>query len=145
VGEQRPNTDAKVFEVHITVLQSDTTLRPGMTTGNAIETLHVPDALSMPLEAMFSDSGSTFAYRLSGAGAVKQEIAPGAMNDYDVIVARGLSAGDRVLMTPPADAGHLKHVPLPAAPPNERGAPSSRAAGALGDTATTPPRSAPHH
>ncbi|HWH03086.1 MAG TPA: HlyD family secretion protein [Gemmatimonadales bacterium] len=148
VGEQRPNTDAKVFEVHVTVLQSDTTLRPGMTTGNAIETLHVPDALSMPLEAMFTDSGTTFAYRQSGGGAVKQEIVPGAMNDYDVVVARGLSAGDRVLMTPPADAARLKLVRLPAtAHPSEAAASSTRAAGALGDTATTPPppRSTPHH
>lgn len=145
VGEQRPNTDAKVFEVHITVLQSDTTLRPGMTTGNAIETLHVPDALAIPLEAMFTDSGTTFAYRQSGGGAVKQEIAPGAMNDYEVIVSRGLAAGDRVLMTPPADAARLKLVPLPALPhPKEPSASGGRAAGALGDTATTPARSAPH-
>src|SRR5690606_36765145 len=32
VGEQRPNTDAKVFEVRVAVEQADTTLRPGMTT-----------------------------------------------------------------------------------------------------------------
>ena len=149
VGEQRPNTDAKVFEVHVTVLQSDTTLRPGMTTGNAVETLHVPGALSIPLEAMFSDSGSTFAYRVSGSGAVKQEIAPGAMNDYEVIVARGLATGDRVLLTPPADAGRLKLVPLPGtAPSGDTAASRARAAGALGDTATTvpaPPHAAPRH
>ena len=114
VGEQRPNTDAKVFEVHITVLQSDTTLRPGMTTGNAIETTRVPDALSIPLEAMFSDSGVTFAYRQTGGRIVREEITAGEMNDADVIVERGLAAGDRVLMTPPADAGRLKLVRLPA-------------------------------
>ena len=38
VGEQRPNSDAKVFEVKVAIEQPDTTLRPGMTTGNAIET-----------------------------------------------------------------------------------------------------------
>ena len=31
-----PATDAKVFEVHVNIAQPDTTLRPGMTTGNAI-------------------------------------------------------------------------------------------------------------
>src|SRR3989441_7713011 len=45
VGEQRPNADAKVFEVKVTVQGSDTTLRPGMTTGNAIETLKLNVAL----------------------------------------------------------------------------------------------------
>jgi len=144
VGEQRPNTDAKVFEVHVTVLQSDTTLRPGMTTGNAIETLHVPDALSIPLEAMFSDSGFTFAYRVSGSGAVKQEIAPGAMNDYEVVVTRGLSPGDRVLLTPPADAGRLKLVRLPAAAPSGDTAVSrAQAPGGLGDTAVAAPVPSP--
>src|SRR5436309_14372431 len=39
VGEQRPSADAKVFEVKVTLAQADTTLRPGKTTGNAIETL----------------------------------------------------------------------------------------------------------
>src|SRR4029077_1800984 len=36
VGEQRPNQDSKVFEVKIDVIKADTTLRPGMTTANAI-------------------------------------------------------------------------------------------------------------
>jgi multidrug efflux pump subunit AcrA (membrane-fusion protein) len=114
VGEQRPNTDAKVFEVHVTVLESDTTLRPGMTTGNAVETLRVPDALFIPLEAMYSDSGVTFAYRQSGGRVVKQEIAAGAMNDHEVIVEHGLAKGDRVLLSPPANPERLKLVRLPA-------------------------------
>jgi multidrug efflux pump subunit AcrA (membrane-fusion protein) len=138
VGEQRPNTDAKVFEVHITVLESDTTLRPGMTTGNAIETLRVPDALSIPLEAMFSDSGVTFAYRQAGGRIVKQEIASGAMNDHEVVVERGLAAGDRLLMSPPPNPERLTLVRLLAA---------SRAsvAGARDSTAARPhaPRAAP--
>ena len=50
VGEQRPNADAKVFEVHVTVTQSDTTLRPGMTTANVVETLKVPEALYVRTE-----------------------------------------------------------------------------------------------
>jgi len=119
VGEQRPNTDAKVFEVHVTVTESDTTLRPGMTTGDAIETLRVPDALYVPLEAVYSDSGVAFTYRQSGSRIVKQEVATGAMNDHEVIVARGLARGDRVLLSPPANAERLTLVRLAGA-----GAPS---------------------
>src|SRR6185503_6321513 len=47
VGEQRPNQDSKVFEVKIDVVQADTTLRPGMTTSNAIEISSVPNVLSV--------------------------------------------------------------------------------------------------
>ena len=57
VGEQRPNSDAKVFEVQVTVVEADTTLRPGMTTGNAIETYTIKNVLHLPLEAVASDSG----------------------------------------------------------------------------------------
>ncbi len=112
VGEQRPNQDAKVFEVHIQVEQADTTLRPGMTTGNAIETFRLADAISVPLEAMNSEDGIPFVYKRSGSGAVKQEVLAGMMNDDAVIVRKGLEAGDRVWLTPPPDGEKLTLVRL---------------------------------
>ncbi len=113
VGEQRPNSDAKVFEVKIKVEQSDSTLRPGMTTGNAIETLKVENVLYVPLEALSSDSGGTFVFKQSGGRVNKQEVTTGAMNDDEVIIARGLAEGDRVSLTPPVDHSKLKLVRLP--------------------------------
>ena len=67
VGEQRPNADSKVFEVKIELAQADTTLRPGMTTSNAIETASVTNALFVPLEAVV-DRGAA-AVRLQEATA----------------------------------------------------------------------------
>src|SRR6266540_3618472 len=116
VGEQRPNADAKVFEVHVTVTQTDTTLRPGMTTGNAIETLKLNVALYVPLEAVSSAAGIPLVYRQTGGGASKREVATGAMNDDEVIITRGLEVDDRVLLTPPPDHDRLTLVRLPPAP-----------------------------
>jgi RND family efflux transporter MFP subunit len=101
VGEQRPNNDAKVFEVKIAVEQADTTLRPGMTTSNAIETLTLRNVLSVPLEAVVIQDSVPYVYKLSGARVVRQEVETGSMNDNDIVIARGLSAGDRVLLDPP--------------------------------------------
>jgi hypothetical protein len=115
VGEQRPNTDAKVFEVKVEVTQSDTTLRPGMTTSNAVETAVVKHATYIPLEALAAEGGRTFVYRKSGARVVKQEIETGTMNDNEVVVARGLGPNDEVLLVPPADAASLSVVSLPGA------------------------------
>ena len=114
VGEQRPNTDAKVFEVKVKVEQSDSTLRPGMTTGNAIETLKIDTVLYVPLEALGSDSGIAFVFKQAGGRVVKQEIVSGAMNDDEAVVERGLAEGDRVLLTPPPapDRAKLKLVRL---------------------------------
>jgi RND family efflux transporter MFP subunit len=108
VGEQRPNQDSKVFEVKVKLTTPDTTLRPGMTTANAIEVASLPDALSIPLEAVVSEGGFSYAYKKSGSGAVKQMLELGLTNDNEVVVKRGLSQSDRVFLVPPADHATLK-------------------------------------
>jgi len=57
VGEQRPNSDAKVFEVVVDIEKPDTTLRPGMTTGNEVETEALSDVLYIPLDALAVGEG----------------------------------------------------------------------------------------
>ncbi|HEU5217327.1 MAG TPA: efflux RND transporter periplasmic adaptor subunit [Gemmatimonadales bacterium] len=123
MGEQRPNQDAKVFEVKVVVEQADTTLRPGMTTGNAIETFSIDQALFVPLEAVNSENGVPFVYKQSGGGVEKHEVATGAMNDNEVVIARGLDENDRVLLSAPADKDKLTLVRLPgsATPPKAGG------------------------
>jgi HlyD family secretion protein len=113
VGEQRPNTDAKVFEVKIEITQTDTTLRPGMTTGNLIQTSTVPGALYVPLEAVANEDGVPIVYRQVGGRLTRQEIATGTMSDDEVVVTRGLEEGDRVLLTIPKDKDRLQLVRLP--------------------------------
>lgn len=115
VGEQRPNADAKVFEVKVAVEQPDSTLRPGMTTGNVIETLKVADALFVPIEALVNEGGTPFVYKQVAGHAVKQEVSTGAMNDDEVIIARGLGPDDRVLLSAPGNHERLPLVRLPAA------------------------------
>jgi RND family efflux transporter MFP subunit len=108
VGEQRPNTDAKVFEVKVVLTESDTTLRPGMTTSNRIETARLPNVLYIPIEAVSTDSGITVAYTRDGSRTTKQEIETGTMSDDEVVVLRGLDEGDRVMLTPPPNAAQMK-------------------------------------
>jgi hypothetical protein len=103
VGEQRPNADAKVFEVKIEIAQADTTLRPGMTTANGIETAVVKNARWLPIEAVNADSGISYVYKVDGRRVTKQEVETGAMNDNEVVIARGLEDDDEVLLVPPAD------------------------------------------
>lgn len=131
VGEERPNTDAKVFEVRITIDQSDTTLRPGMTTGNRIETLRVPDVLSIPLEAVNTADGVPFVYRRRGGSLTRQEVVTGAMNEDAVVVEQGLDEGDEVLLSAPPDGDRLELIRLPDSPVGKP------VAG--GDTAVTAP------
>lgn len=113
VGEQRPNNDAKVFEVKIQVEQADTTLRPGMTTANAIETDKADSVLFVPLEAVSSEEGIPFVFKQTGGRVTKQEVATGSLNDDEVVILAGLAVDDRILLAPPADRDRLAMVRLP--------------------------------
>jgi RND family efflux transporter MFP subunit len=131
MGEQRPNADAKVFEVIVDVTEQDTTLRPGMTTGNAIETARYEDVRFVPIEALGSEEGVPFVYRQAGGGVRKQEVVTGAMNDNHVIIDRGLDEGDRVLLAPPPDGADLDLERLRAT----SGEPADSASGTAADSA----------
>jgi RND family efflux transporter MFP subunit len=119
MGEQRPNADAKVFEVKLSVEQADTTLRPGMTTGNAILASTIKKARYVPLEAVMPDSGVPYVYRKRGTSIVRQEIETGAMNDDEIVVLRGLEIGDEVMLSPPNDKSGISTSRLKGAPVNK--------------------------
>ena len=107
VGEQRPNADAKVFEVKIAISTVDTTLRPGMTTANQILTASLPNKLFVPLEAIANQDSVTFVFKRDGGSVVMQEVETGATNENEIVIVRGLEAGDEVLLTPPANRNEL--------------------------------------
>src|SRR3954466_13653430 len=117
VGEQRPNQDSKVFEVKVTLTKPDTTLRPGMTTANAIEVASVPNVLSIPLEAVVTDGGYSYAYKKTRSGIVKQMLDLGVTNDNEVIVRKGLTESDHVLLMAPTDKTGIKTEIIPGLQP----------------------------
>jgi hypothetical protein len=99
--------------VKVAVAESDTTLRPGMTTASAIETYAVKDALFVPLEAVSAEGDVPYVYKRNGSSIVRQEVETGAMNDDDVIIRRGLNEGDEVLLSAPPQREALETVRLP--------------------------------
>jgi len=130
VGEQRPNTAAKVFEVKITIAESDTTLRPGMTTANSIITRTLPSALSIPLEAVFNEDDTPYVYKKSGRRILRQEIETGLMNENEIVVVRGLEPADEVLLSPPAKPEDVVTRRLPGSPADPADATTAPAGGA---------------
>jgi HlyD family secretion protein len=102
VGEERPNSDAKVFEVNVEIDGTDPTLRPSMTTSNKIITSLIDSALFIPLECLHSHFDTvTYVYKREGLNVVKQEVIPGATNANDVVILGGLEEGDRVFLSVP--------------------------------------------
>lgn len=102
IGEQRPNTDAKVFQVLIEIHESDTTLRPGMTTSNRILAEEIPDVVFIPIECIHSQGDSiTYVYKKEGLGYVKQEIMTGKSNSDETIILAGVEEGDELFLSDP--------------------------------------------
>ena len=102
VGEQRPNSDAKVFEVAVEIDGTDPSLRPSMTTSNKIIAKTIDSALFIPLECLHSQADTiTYVFRKNGMGVEKQEVIIGDTNANDAVVLGGLSDADRVYMSVP--------------------------------------------
>lgn len=121
VGEERPNSDAKVFEVKIEIAESDTTLRPGMTTANAIETASFTDVLTVPLEAVTSENNVPFVFVRKGGNVVKQEVTTGDANETHIMITAGVDEGDVVLLIPPENHATLELQRLAGAAPPDTG------------------------
>lgn len=115
VGEQNPNSDAKVFQVLIEIHESDTTLRPGMTTGNTIVTDVIPDAIFIPIECLHSQ-GDTLLYVIkeSGLSITKQEVLAGKSDSDHVVILSGVEENDRIFLSDPEGIEKKSVIPLPA-------------------------------
>lgn len=100
VGQQRPNSDAKVFEVIIKVNESDASMRPSMTTSNAIMIERLNNALYVPLEAINVLNDSVNYVYLDNKK--KQEVKLGLANANDIVIEMGLSEGQNVYLSTPA-------------------------------------------
>jgi multidrug efflux pump subunit AcrA (membrane-fusion protein) len=112
IGEQRPNSDAKVFEVLIDVLEKDTTLRPSMTTGCKVITRVYRDVLYVPLEALNTEDSVSYVFVKTGKSIEKRAVKTAAFNDMHALVYAGLKEGEEVLLSTPGNAAALSPVKL---------------------------------
>jgi HlyD family secretion protein len=110
IGEQLRNSNAKVFEVRIVVNESDTILRPAMTTKNTIITDVIPEAVYIPLESVHTQDTISFVYR--AGKQIKQQVRLGRSNENEIVVTEGLAEGDMVYLTPPANSDSWKLINL---------------------------------
>jgi len=101
--EEKERRGTKFFSVTVLVNESEPRLRPGMTARVEIEVEERAKALSVPLEAVFEREGRTVVY-LDGRRPRRREVVLGPSNADFVVVEKGLSRGDRVLLRDPEAA-----------------------------------------
>jgi multidrug efflux pump subunit AcrA (membrane-fusion protein) len=114
VGEQRPNSDSKVFEATVEIDGSDPLLRPAMTTSNRIIVKEIDDAMYIPLECLHTHNDTiTFVYKKSGINVVKQEVQVGENNTNEAIILAGLDENDRLYLSIPGGQGNKDVALIP--------------------------------
>ncbi len=109
IGQQLPNTDAKVFEVRIELNEHDTILRPSMTTSNEVITQVLDSVLFVPLEAVHANDSLTYVYTRQGK---KQVVVLGESNENNIVVEMGLKKGDLLYLSQPGDPESFKYKGL---------------------------------
>jgi hypothetical protein len=105
IGEQLPNTDAKVFEVKIRLYDRDPILRPSMTTSNEIITKTYEEVTYVPLESVHTNDSISFVYTKKHQ---KQIVMLGEANENFIIIEEGLAPGDQIYLSLPSDPESFK-------------------------------------
>jgi HlyD family secretion protein len=96
---QATATGGTVFEVEIALDDVGKDVLIGMKGDATIEVSSQPGALTIPVEALFSEGGTDYVYVVENGKLTKVEITVGATTDTDVEVVSGLDAGQEVALS----------------------------------------------
>lgn len=115
VGQEKDNSNAKVFEVEIAFHEKDTTLRPSMTTSNIIHVAAYDSVLYVPLECIHENDSAYYVFLEKDKTTLKQEVIRGAANEHYMIILHGLASGDRLHYSMPEESELMAFAAIPAA------------------------------
>ena len=101
LARREESTNRKVFDVEVTIDSTDGLLRPGMTCDCRIITGRIPDALSIPLQAVFQKEDKTVVFTMGGRTPKMQEVTVGPKSSNFVVIEDGLEPGDLVCLRDP--------------------------------------------
>ncbi|HEY3742575.1 MAG TPA: HlyD family efflux transporter periplasmic adaptor subunit [Bryobacteraceae bacterium] len=94
----------KQFPARATLQQLDPRLRPGMSAGAELVLESYPNSILIPIRASVTSNGKPAVYVQKGDGFVLRQIEVGERNDTDLVVLKGLKAGETVALENPIEA-----------------------------------------
>jgi HlyD family secretion protein len=96
-AEETGPSHEKYFQVIFKVNEEDTRLRPGMTCRLAIQAQSVKDALSIPVQAVFTEDQENYCFvKKEQDGFEKRKVVTGRQNEEFVEIVEGLRSGEQV-------------------------------------------------
>jgi HlyD family secretion protein len=92
--------NVKEYKAYVSVDEATSALRSGMTASVTIRCARVPNALQVPVQAIYAHGNKVYCFVYNGGSWKAREIKPGPTNDKFFVVENGLQAGDRVALSP---------------------------------------------
>jgi len=89
------------FILEIVLDQTDPRFKPGISGQVTVVVDRVPDALTIPAQALFLKSGQNVAYVWQGSQFEEREIEVGRRSGDKVLIAKGVAAGEKVALKDP--------------------------------------------
>jgi HlyD family secretion protein len=115
-GDRWLNPNVKFFDVVVEFDDPPEDLRPNMTAEVELELAVLEDVLVVPVAAVFSQQDEMYCYVVKGGEAVRTAVKLGRMSEDKAEVLSGLSEGETVLLSPPADVREQTDEPDEPAP-----------------------------
>ena len=100
----RGNNPAKYFTITLALESTEPSMRPGMTTSVDVIIDTVPNALTVPIEAVFEREGEPAVYVRRGRGFDLRQVKLGKRNATHVVIEDGLDSGEEIALRDPNEA-----------------------------------------
>ena len=101
LAHRNEGTDIKVFDVNVTIDNTDERVKPGMTAQCTIITERIPDQLFIPLDSVFEKEDTTVVYVKEGNFS-QRAVNVGKKNSNFIVIENGLEAGEKVALRDPS-------------------------------------------
>jgi RND family efflux transporter MFP subunit len=89
------------FTLEIVLDQTDARFKPGITGQITVVVDRVPDAITIPAQALFQKSGQNVAYVWQGSQFEERDVEVGRRSSDKILIVKGLGAGDQVALKDP--------------------------------------------
>ncbi len=101
-GNWWANPNQRLYRTEVSIEDASPEMRPGMNCSIEILAEEIPDALYVPLQAVFMQAGDTIAFVDTGVRPEQRSVKVGKSSEKWVQILAGLAAGESVLLTLPA-------------------------------------------
>jgi HlyD family secretion protein len=98
------NPNLKVYNTEILVTDALPNVKPGVSAKAEVIVTNISNAISVPIQAIATYKGKPAAYIVKGDQPEPRPVEVGMFNTKLIEITKGLSPGDRILLSPPFEA-----------------------------------------